>query len=125
MVNYRPTYLFLGIVLLLMTGFLIFVAVMAGDELLPQTYILIALTIMTFCLAYLQPQFKKEDERFKFIRQKAMFITYIAVMGYYIVFMTLLQFDFVTLTALEVVNILAALTIVTVFLSMVVLSKVY
>lgn len=69
---------------------------------------------MSFCLGYLHPQFKQKDERMRLIRQKGIYISYFASLVYYIILTVVIQLNFVTLTALQVLNILAALTIITV-----------
>ncbi len=61
----------------------------------------------------------------RLICQKGMYVSYFALLVYYIILTVVIQFNFLTLTALQVLNILAALTIITVFLSWVVLSKIY
>ncbi|WP_186579455.1 hypothetical protein [Aquibacillus kalidii] len=85
--------------------------------------ILLGVSVMAFCNAYLYPQFKENDERSKRIREKGMFISYFFILGYMLVFMGLFQFNVVTLTGYQVVSILAALTMMTVFLSFVIFSK--
>ena len=85
----------------------------------------LALSIMCFCLAYLSPQFKRNDERVKMIKAKGMFVSYFFIMGYIIILMILFQFDIVLLSAYQALSILAALIIITVFISFVVLSKRY
>jgi nitric oxide reductase large subunit len=95
----------------------------AGKVALPQTYTLFALTVMSFSMSYLYPQFKQKDERMKLIRYKGMGFTFFALVFYYIVLSGTIQFDIISLTAMDVLNILAALTISTLFISMVVLAK--
>lgn len=80
-------------------------------------------SVMTFCIAYLYPQFKENDERSKRIREKGMFISYFFILGYMIIFMGLFQFNMLTLSGYQTVIILAALTMMTVFISFVVFSK--
>lgn len=122
---FRIAYFIFGILFFCISGFMIFVSIRANEVLPPQTFLLIAITIMSFCLGYLHPQFKQKDERMRLIRQKGMYISYFASLVYYIILTVVIQLNFVTLTALQVLNILAALTIITVFLSWVVLSKIY
>ncbi|WP_058306222.1 hypothetical protein [Gracilibacillus massiliensis] len=86
---------------------------------------LIAMTVMSFSNAYLAPQFVKNDERTKKIKERGMFFSYFINLGYLIILMTLLQFKILDVTAYQVVCMIAALTIMTVFVSFVVLSKRY
>ncbi|MFD2680418.1 permease [Bacillus seohaeanensis] len=115
----------MGILFTLLGGFYVFVAMMAQDKPTSSVYITGSMAVMSFCLSYLSPQFKQKDERMKLIRQKGMFFSYFAILSYYIIFSTLLQFEIISITALELVNILIALTISTVFLSFVIVSKRY
>ena len=91
---------------------------------LEQSYMWInyAVILMIFELAYLQPQFKENDERSKKIKEKGMFFSYFFILGYLMIFLILLNFDMVALTALQVTSMLTALMIVTVFTSFVALS---
>jgi hypothetical protein len=124
--DYLPKlYFIMGILFTLLGGFYVFVAMMAQDEPTSSVYITGSMAVMSFCLSYLSPQFKQKDERMKLIRQKGMFFSYFAILSYYIIFSTLLQFEIISITALELVNILIALTISTVFLSFVIVSKRY
>jgi hypothetical protein len=125
-VDYLPKlYFIMGILFTLLGGFYVFVAMMAQDKPTSSVYITGSMTVMSFCLSYLSPQFKQKDERMKLIRQKGMFFSYFAILSYYIIFSTLLQFEIILITALELINILIALTISTVFLSFVIVSKKY
>ena len=85
--------------------------------------VLFGVSVMAFCNAYLYPQFKENDERSKRIREKGMFISYFFILGYMIVFMGLFQLNVLTLDGYQTVCILAALTMMTVFISFVVFSK--
>jgi len=122
---FRIAYFIIGILFSFISGFMIFVSIRVNEALPPQTFLFISITIMSFCLGYLYPQFKQKDERMRLICQKGMYVSYFALLVYYIILTVVIQFNFLTLTALQVLNILAALTIITVFLSWVVLSKIY
>ncbi|WP_106498454.1 permease [Lentibacillus sp. Marseille-P4043] len=106
-----------------MTIFMFVVGFMANSAPPAQTYNLIALTIMSFSMSYLYPQFKQNDERMKLIRYKGLTYSFFALVVYYIVLSGIIQFNIVSLSAMEVLNILAALMISTVFISMVILAK--
>lgn len=67
----------------------------------------------------------RNDERTKTIKERSMFYSYFINLGYMILLLMLLQFNLLAITASQAIAILAALTIMTVFLSMVVLSKRY
>ncbi|WP_210471270.1 hypothetical protein [Sporosarcina sp. 6E9] len=85
--------------------------------------IMLSVSIMAFCNAYLYPQFKSNDERSRSIREKGMFYSYFVLVGYLVVFMTLFQFNLLNLDGYQMVCVIAALLISTVFISMVVISK--
>ncbi|PIB49115.1 permease, partial [Pseudomonas sp. 2995-1] len=86
-------------------------------------YILFSMGVMSLCMGYLSPQFRQQDERSKIIRQKGIFYSYFAIIFYFIIFTTLLQFDIIYLTAVDVLYILMSLIIATVFVSFVIVSK--
>lgn len=122
--DYMPlTYFIMGVGFLLMFGFMVFVSVMAKSAPVPQTYLLFALAIMNFSLSYLYPHLKQKDERAKLIRQKGMFYSYFALLVYYAALTIIIHFNIFTLSAMEVLNIIVALTICTVFISWVILAK--
>lgn len=122
--NYSQKYfLIIGMFFLIMSGFMMLAGVMTHSAPPTPTYTLVSMMIMCFCLSYLHPQFKEKDERMKLIRQKGMFYSFFALLIYFIVFSIGLHLEIIILTAGELLNILAALTISTVFISFVVLSK--
>lgn len=123
--NSRIPFIVFGIFFTLMTGFVMFVGIMAESAPAPMAYMTLAMAVMSFCLAYLYPHFKQKDERMKLIREKGMFASYFAIIFYLIVFNIGLQFEFFVLTAAQLINILTALIICTVFISFVVYSKIY
>lgn len=122
--DYSPkAFIIVGCLFLAMTIFMIFAGIMAKSAPPSQTYSLIALAIMSFSMSYLYPQFKQNDERMKLIRYKGLTFSFLALVAYYIVLSGIIQFNILRLTAMDVLNILAALTISTVFISMVILAK--
>jgi hypothetical protein len=84
---------------------------------------LLSISIMAFCNAYLYPQFKSNDERSRAIREKGMFYSYFILVGFLVIFMALFQLNLVNLDGYQMVCVIAALLISTVFSSMVVVSK--
>lgn len=82
-----------------------------------------AMSVMAFCNAYLYPEFKAKDERSKIIRERGMFYSYFILIGYLAIFMTLFQLTSLDLGGDQMVYLLTALLIVTVFTSFVVVSK--
>ncbi|MFS0646869.1 permease [Siminovitchia sp. 179-K 8D1 HS] len=121
----RISFFVLGIFFSVMGGFMICASFMTNSVPSSMVYIQLAMAIMSFCLSYLYPQFRQKDERMKLIRQKGMLASFVALMIYLFVFNIGLQFDFFILTANELIHILTALIISTVFISLVVYSKIY
>ncbi len=97
----------------------------SGGRPIPAGYMMFAMSVMTFCLSYLQPQFKSKDERSRMIREKGMFYSYFLLLGYILSFLLLLQFNIFEISSVTLLNLLAALLISTVFVSMVVVAKRY
>lgn len=81
--------------------------------------------VICICNGYLAPQMANNDERTKFIRQKGMFYSYFAIIFYLVVLMSLIYFDVLAIGALHVVMLITFLVVSTVFVSMVVVSKIY
>ncbi|WP_254846694.1 permease [Oceanobacillus sojae] len=121
----RGLFLILVFFQLGMFGFIVFAAVMANTFPAPSTYIQLSVAIMAFCMSYLYPHFKQKDERMKLIRQKGLEYAYFTILVYYIILLMILQFNLLTLSALDVLYILIALTICTVFICMVIAAKKY
>ena len=124
--NYSQKYfVIMGIIFLFMSGFMILTGIMTHSVPPSPTYTLLAMMVMCFCLSYLHPQFKEKDERMKLIRYKGMFFSFFALTAYYLLFSISLNLKILTLSATELLNILMALTMSTVFISFVVLAKRY
>ncbi|MEC1375867.1 permease [Heyndrickxia oleronia] len=121
----RIPFFILGMLFLMMAGFLILASIKANTAPSTMIFIQLAMAIMSFCLSYLYPQFKQKDERMKLIRQKGMFASFVAMLIYLIVFNMGTQFDFIILTANEMLHLLSALLISTLFISFVIYSKIY
>ncbi len=119
----NKAYVVFGVFFALNALLLLSVGIGTGNEPIPASYMLISMSIMVFCLSYLQPQFKAKDERSRMIREKGMFYSYFAVLGYIMVFLSLLQFNIVDVSAVTVLSVLAAMLISTVFVSMVIVAK--
>ncbi|PEO79141.1 permease [Bacillus toyonensis] len=118
-------FVIMGIIFLIMSGFMILAGIMTHSAPPSPTYTLLAMMIMCFCLSYLHQQFKEKDERMKLIRYKGMFFSFFALTAYYLLFSIGLNLKVMTLSAVELLHILMALTMSTVFISFVVLAKRY
>jgi hypothetical protein len=120
----RIGYLILGCLLLIESGFLLYGEIVDGNLQSPIFVLILAISIMFLSLWYLYPQFEKRDERMKVIREKGMFYSYFLLMFYFIIFIILINFNLINISAIGIIMILASLTIMTVFLAMVIISKV-
>lgn len=121
----RLAFLVAGSLFTMMGIFLAVMAFMVKAAPVPQTYTVFSMAIMCYCLSYLFPQFIQKDERMKLIRQKGMFFSFFAFLIYSALFTTLLHFEIIHLSALEAISILTALMISTVFISWVILARIY
>ncbi|WP_062049741.1 hypothetical protein [Bacillus sp. JCM 19034] len=106
-------------------GFMAVLLFIATEPTLKITYMFLAKMIMSFCLGYLYPQFKQQDERMKLIREKGVFASFFATMVYLLIFFILLQFEIIAISAILLIQLLSALVTLTVFLSFVIYSKIY
>jgi hypothetical protein len=121
----RVGYLIIGFVLLCLSGYMFFDAISAHATVPLVTSHVFAVSVLLLSYSYLYPQFKKKDERMKIIREKGMHYSFLVLMLYFIIFIVLLSANIVSLTAIAVVQILISLTVITVALCMVALSKIY
>ncbi|WP_137744425.1 permease [Robertmurraya siralis] len=123
--NNRILFLILGLFFFAIGGLLLVTNLVADEPFHTSFLLMFALTVMCFCLSYLSPHFQQKDERMKLIREKGMFFSVSALMVYLIIFNLGLQIEFFTLAANELLHILTALIICTVFISFVVYSRIY
>ncbi|RIW33099.1 permease [Bacillus salacetis] len=122
---YRKIFFVFGVLFLCLIAFILFASMMAGSAPPSGSYILLSMAVMSFCLSYLYPQFKQKDERMRMIRQKGMFATFIALFAYCILLNFGLQTGILQVSAADLIQILTAMIISTVFISFVVYSKIY
>ncbi|WP_226668971.1 hypothetical protein [Metabacillus litoralis] len=121
----RRFFLFSGLLFLFYSLLLSFASISTGSFFIGYEFVFLGSTVMCFCLSYLYPQFKENDERSKRIRERGMFVSYFFILGYMVVLMPLLYFEIIQLSGYQTVSLLATLMIITVFSSFVVLSKRY
>ncbi|WP_271399992.1 permease [Salinicoccus roseus] len=76
-------------------------------------------------MAYLYPQFIQKDERMKLIRQKGVMASFVAMVIYFILFTTALQFNWIDAPVYYLFQIFGALMISTVFISLVIYARLY
>ncbi|GGP16901.1 hypothetical protein [Oceanobacillus neutriphilus] len=121
----RIFFLIAGFIFLFYTLLIGFASITTGNFFAGYELVYFSVTIMSFCLAYLYPQFKDNDERTKRIRERGIFFSFFIIVGYMVILMPLFQFEVIHLNGYQTVSILASLAIATVFSSFVILSKRY
>lgn len=118
-------FLFFGIIFLLFSILVSIATISQGTFPAGHDILLFGLSIMAFCNSYLYPQIKVNDERAKCIREKGMFVNYIAILSCMAILLMLFEFNLLNLSGEQTVYVLATLSIITVLVSMVIISKRY
>ena len=77
----QRSYIVFGIIFLLFSGIFSTASISTGVFLVGQELVSFGVSVMAFCIAYLYPQFKENDERSKLIREKGMFYSYFIQSG--------------------------------------------
>ncbi|WP_345243829.1 permease [Pontibacillus salipaludis] len=122
---YPKTFIIMGSLFGAMGAFFIVVGVLANSALLPQTYTVFSMAVLSFSISFLYPQFKQKDERMKLIRQKAIGYSFIAMMVYISLLLLGIELNVISLNVVDALTILISLSISTLFLTMVALAKKY
>ncbi|MED4475431.1 MULTISPECIES: hypothetical protein [Bacillaceae] len=121
----RRLFFISGFIFLLYSLLIIFSSISTGDFFVGHELVFLGTAVMSFCLSYLYPQFKEDDERSKRIRERGVFFSFLFILGYMIILMPLFQLKIIDLNGYQTVSLLATLAMITVFSSFVVLSKRY
>lgn len=122
--RYRLLFFLMGVFHVLMGGLIFIAALWTNSKPHYVIWIILALAAMCFSISYLYPQWAAKNERMKFIRQKGTFFTMAAFLLYLMVFFLLYSLGVMALSAPELISILTALFISTLWLSFVVYSKI-
>ncbi|MEW5596737.1 hypothetical protein ABGT24_25180 [Peribacillus frigoritolerans] len=96
-------YIFFGLLFLANTALLVTVSISGGGSLKGYEFVMFGISIMVFCIAYIYPQFKDNDERSKRIKEKGMFFSYFFILGYSIILMGLFQFKVIDLDGYQTI----------------------
>ncbi|MDQ0226518.1 hypothetical protein [Metabacillus niabensis] len=83
------------------------------------------LSYLSFAAGYLYPQFKEKDERSELIKQKGMHYSMFFVLVFFIATLLGNQFNIFGLELIEMIQIVIALTIITIFTSWIIMAKKY
>jgi len=119
----RGLYIVFGSIFLLFSLLLSLAPITTGTFPIGQELVMFSISVVAFCLAYLYPQFKDNDERSKLIREKGMFYSYFIIIGFLMIMSGLFQFNIINLNGIQTLYVIQTLIIITVFLSFVMLSK--
>ncbi|CAM3178558.1 hypothetical protein FITA111629_08145 [Filibacter tadaridae] len=119
----RSTFVVFGFVFFLFAALFTNASISTGVFPTGPDVMMIGISVVAFCNANLLPEFVKKDERSRVIKEKGMFYSYFVLIGFLFIFMILFQFTAIQLDGYQTVCILAALIMMTVFSSFVVVSK--
>lgn len=124
MKNNRIIFCIVGFIMLINAVMMNGAYLLAGK--FPEGLMIVALTIMSFCLAYLTPHFAAKDERAQKIRERAVYMSYFWGVGFAIVLMVLFNpTSSLHVTEFQLLSLFMAFYISVVFLNMVYYAKKY
>ncbi|XXM72468.1 hypothetical protein ACQ0QQ_00785 [Lysinibacillus sphaericus] len=125
MKNNKPVYLVLGVIMLLNACLVNGAYISSGK--FPEGIMTVALTIMSFCMAYLSDHFAAKDERAQKIRERGVFVSYFWMLGIIIILMAFVNpyVGQLQLSAYHLLLLIASLYISVVFLNMVYYARKY
>lgn len=125
MKNNKTAFLILGIIMFLNALFVNWAYISSGK--FPEGLMLISITIMSFCLAYLSDHFTAKDERAQKIRERGVYVSYFWMLG--IIFVLLLIINpylgVLYISAYHLLTLIVSLYISVVFLNMVYYARKY
>lgn len=114
MAERRLFYLF-GVVMFLIFSVRLFLMVAMDTFSLVETLSWGGMTYMCFAIGYLQPQIAQNDERAKYIKQKTMQYSLITILVFFLLISFITQTGILSLTSQEVLSILIAFSVFTIF----------
>ncbi|GAK06115.1 hypothetical protein JCM19037_4688 [Geomicrobium sp. JCM 19037] len=88
-------------------------------------FIFLGVAIMCFCLSYLHPQFKENDERARKIKERGMFYSFFIMLGVVTVLITIVLLQVIQVGVLQILGLLAGIMIAVMYVSFVILSRIY
>lgn len=115
----KLTFLILGVLMLLNALVVNWAYITSGK--FPEGLMLIAMTILSFCLAYLSDHFAAKDERAQKIKERSVYVSYFWVLGIITALLVFINpyFGIVSISAYHLLSLIASLYITVVFLNMV------
>ncbi|MEH7247968.1 hypothetical protein V7114_14420 [Neobacillus niacini] len=125
MKNSKVIFLILGVIMFLNALVVNWAYISSGK--FPEGLMLIAITIMSFCLSYLSDHFAAKDERAQKIRERGIYVSYFWMLG--IIFGLLLLINpylgIINISAYHLLTLIVSLYITVVFLNMVYYARKY
>ncbi|WP_045519975.1 hypothetical protein [Neobacillus niacini] len=125
MKNSKLIFLILGVIMFLNAMVVNWAYISSGK--FPEGLMLIAITIMSFCLAYLSDHFAAKDERAQKIKERGIYVSYFWMLG--IIFVLLLFINpylgIINISAYHLLTLIVSLYIAVVFLNMVYYARKY
>ncbi|MYL36180.1 permease [Halobacillus litoralis] len=122
---YPKTFIMLGSLLGAMGLSVLIIGLLADGTVQGHSFSMLSLSVLAFCMSYLYPQFKQKDERMKAIRQKAVAYAFTAVIGYLLIFSLLAELNVLTMDVTDILLLITALSMTTLFLLLVFLARKY
>lgn len=119
----QRNFYFLGVLFLILLGVIAFFRVATNSLSFIEILMYGTAAFICFARGYIYHQFKQKDERANFIKQKGMKYSFIALLIYLVLILYGTYFNVITLTIFEIISTVIALTLITLFTSMIILSK--
>jgi hypothetical protein len=118
-------FLLLGVIMFLNALVVNWVYISSGK--FPEGLMLIAMTIMSFSLAYLSDHFAAKDERAQKIRERGVYVSYFWMLGIISVLLIIVNpyLSIINISAYHLLTTLLSLYIAVVFLNMVYYARKY
>ena len=125
MKNGKLVYIILGVMMLLNALIVNWAYISSGK--FPEGLMLIALTIMSFCLAFLSDHFAAKDERAQKIRERGVYVSYFWMLGLIFVLLLVINpyLDVINISAYHLLTLIVSLYISVVFLNFVYYARKY
>ena len=123
--NGKLVYFILGVIMLLNAILVNWAYISTGK--FPEGLMLIALTIMSFCLAFLSDHFAAKDERAQKIRERGVYMSYFWMLGIIFVLLLIINpyLEVINISAYHLLTLIASLYISIVFLNFVYFARKY
>ncbi|MFT0800403.1 hypothetical protein VSK91_02910 [Bacillus swezeyi] len=123
--NSRRTFYFIGVLFLTIFAIRTFIRIATNTLSFIECLMYATAAFICFAGGYIFPHFKENDERTSFIKQKGMKCSFIALFIYMVIILYGSYFHMITLKIFDLITLLIALTVITLYSSWIILSKKY